>query len=373
MKKVTFINDSYRRYFKKHKKEIMSAIEKCFAGGDFVLRDELLRFERNLAEYLGVKYVVGVASGTDALRISMEALGIKSGDEVITVSHTFIAPIEEIVHLGATPILIDVGEDALMDTREIEAAITPRTKAILPVHLSGKVCDMGAIIEIAHRHNLFIVEDACQALGAKFRSTMAGTFGEFGCFSFISPKLLGGAGDGGGIVTNDDKLYQKVMLLRNHWNITQNALLGLNIPQPELMGWGWNSRLDNIQAAVLNVKLKYYPELLERRKEIADQYKGGLRGLSIKLPTEQPEQVWQEFIVQVPKIWELKKFLDSNGVETLVRDTTPNHKLKGLNLEHFSLPVTERMAKECLRLPITPEMKDSEVSYVIKKIREYYE
>jgi dTDP-4-amino-4,6-dideoxygalactose transaminase len=294
------------------------------------------------------------------------------GDEVITVSHTFIAPIEEIIHVGARPILVDVKEDALMDVDQIEAAITPRTRAILPVHLSGKVCDMKRIKKIAENHGLFIIEDACQALGASRDGVMAGTFGEAGCFSFISPKLMGGAGDGGGITTNSRTLYERILLLRNHWNITQNALIGLNILQPEEMNWGWNSRLDNIQAAILNVKLKYYPEILARRKEISGMYEEGLKDLPIKLPTHQPDQVAQEYLVQVDDIWGFKKFLAELGIETLVRDTTPNHKLKGLHLDHFELPITERLAKSSLRLPIAPELTNEEVQYVIDMVKEYY-
>ncbi|UMX47638.1 MAG: DegT/DnrJ/EryC1/StrS family aminotransferase [Candidatus Nealsonbacteria bacterium DGGOD1a] len=370
--KVDFINSSYRRYYKDHKAQIMKALDKCFSKGDFILREDCDKFEKNLADFCGAKYAVGVNSGTDALKISYRALGCKPGDEVITVGHTFIASIEEIVHLGAKPILIDVGEDGLMNVDQIEAAITDKTVGIVPVHLSGKVCDMPRIMKIAKEHNLWVVEDACQALGAYLGEKKAGTFGDTGCFSFISPKTLGGAGDAGGIITNDRSVYEKLLLLRNHWNITQNALLGHQPRAPKTMDWGYNSRLDNIQAAILNIKIKYYPRMLKRRRQIAMRYNQGLKDLPVVLPVQQPKQIYQEYIIKTDDIWKFKKYMETKGVELLVRDTTPNHKMPGLGLEHFNLPVTEKIAKELVRLPIYPELTDSEVDYVIKCVRGFY-
>ena len=373
--KVDFINSSYRRFYQSHKKEIDEAITGCYERGDFILREEVDKFEKKLANYLGVKYAVGVNSGTDAIRLAMEALGITQLDEVITVSNTFIASIEEIVHLGATPVLLDVREDGLMDVEKLEKAITPLTKAIQPVHLYGKVCDMDKIMEIAKKYNLFVVEDSCQALGANYGGKKAGTFGNAGCFSFIAPKLLGAGGDGGAIVTDDKDLYAKLVLLRNHWNISQNALLGLDIKRPEIMGWGWNSRFDNIHAAVVNVKFKYIEEILNRRKEIGEMYNEGLEGLPLKLPLQQTGQVYQEYVIQLLDEEERVKFADfmaKKEVELLIRDIVPNHKLKGLGLEHFNLPVTERMAKTSVRLPIAPELHNEEIEYIVNSIKEFY-
>jgi len=371
--KVDFINSSYRRYYKSHKKEILKAIDRCFSLGNFVLREDVDKFEKNLCDFTGTKYAVGVNSGTDALKLSYKALGCGPGDEVITVGHTFLASIQEIVHLGAKPILIDVREDGLMDVFQIENTITKKTVGIVPVHLSGKICDMDAIMKIAKKYNLWVVEDACQALGAYWGKKQAGTIGDTGCFSFIAPKTLGGAGDGGGIVTNNQKIYQKLLLLRNHWNITQNALLGRQPKAPKIMGWGYNSRLDNIQAAILNIKIKYYPAMLKRRREIAMKYNRGLIGIKeIKLPIQQDKQIYQEYIIRVPDLWKFKKYMESKKVELLIRDTTPNHKLRGLGLEHFNLPITEKLAKETVRLPIYPELTDKEVDYVIKTIQDFY-
>ncbi len=370
--KVDFINSSYRRYYKAHRSEVLKAIDECFTLGNFVLRKDVLEFEGKLAKFVGTKYAIGVNSGTDALKLSYKVLGCGPGDEVITVGHTFISSIEEIVHLGAKPILIDVKEDGLMDVSQIEKAITKRTVGIVPVHLSGKVCDMDEIMRIARKHKLWVVEDACQALGAYWGRKKAGSIGDTGCFSFISPKTLGGAGDAGGITTNSRKLYERLRLMRNHWNITQGALHGFQPKAPEIMEWGYNSRLDNIQAAILNVKIKYYPAMLRRRRQIGMMYNRGLKGLLCLLPLQQPKQIYQEYIIKVKGMWDFKKYMEKRGVELLIRDTIPNHKLKGLGLSYFKLPVTERIAVESVRLPTYPELTDKEVNYVISCIRDYY-
>ena len=370
--RVDFINSSYRRYWASHGKEVLKAIDSCGKRGDYVMRKDLLEFEGKLAKFCKTKYAVGVNSGTDALFLSLKALGIKEGDEVITPSHTFIASIQVIVQCGATPVLIDIGEDGLMDVKQIEKVITKSTKCIMPVHLSGKVCDMKRIMSIARKHKLSVVEDACQALGAGYGDKMAGGIGDTGCFSFISPKTMGGMGDNGGIVTNKKTLYHKLILLRNHWNITQGALHGHQPVQPRVMDWGWNSRMDNIQAAILNVKFKYYPAMLKRRRDIGMMYNEGLKDLPCILPVQQPKQIYQEYIIRVWNRLGFMKHMQDNGVELLVRDTTPNHKIKGLGLEHFNLPLTEEMAQDVVRLPTYSELTDKEVEYVIKTIQDFY-
>ena len=374
--KIDFINSSYRRYYKKNRTKILKVIDECYAKGEFVLRSKLAKFEANLAKFVKAKYCLGVGSGTDALRIAYKACGIKPGDEVITVSHVFIAPIQEIVHHGATPILIDVNEDGLMNADLIEQHITDKTVGIVPVHLSGKVCDMDKIMKIARKHNLWVVEDACQALGAKLNGKMAGTFGDVGCFSHIAPKTLGVGGDGGTVVTNVRHLYEKMNLLRNHWNITQGVLHGHQPKQPKVMSWGYNSRLDNIHAAVLDIKLKLYPKMLERRREIGQIYNTAFNSLGVlgllELPIQQKEQIYQEYIVKLKDMYAFKKFMDKKGIELLIRDTTPNHKLKGLNLEHFNLPVTESLATSSVRLPTYPELTNGEVQKIVEAVWEFF-
>lgn len=397
--KINFIRNSYIRFAAQHKKELIDAFWNCVKNGNLILREEVSKFEDKLAKYTGTKYGIGVNSGTDALLLSCLALGIKGnwdylirqvdegkmtiqeankkfeGDEVITVAHTFIASIQCIVHAGARPILVDVGPNELINADLIEKAITPRTKAILPVHFHGKVCDMDKIMALAKKYKLCVIEDACQALGSSFKGKKAGSFGNVGCFSFNTPKLLGGFGDGGGIVTNDRKLAEKLYLLRNHWNMAQTSVRMADFPTPPIVNWAWKSRLDNIQAALLNVKFKYYNQFLARRKEIADMYVKGMKGLPIKLPTYGKGDVIQEFIVRIGSDAErkrFKQFMDKKGVELLIRETTPNHKVKNLYLDHFNLPVTENISKDAVRIPAYPELTNKEVDYIIACVKEFY-
>lgn len=372
--KVNFINASYIRFFKEHEKEIMGVIRRCLSNGDLILREDVRKFERNLARYVGTKYCVGVASGTDALFLSLKALDIGPGHEVITVGNCFIAPIQAIVHTGATPVLVDVGRDGLMNPEQLGRVITSKTRAIIPVHLGGKVCNMFNIMRIAYESEILVIEDTAQALGATWDGRKAGSFGATGCFSFNTPKTLGAYGDAGAITTNSKWIFKKLLLLRNHWNITQGSVSKIEYPQPKTMGWGWKSRLDNVWAACLNVKLKYYPQILSRRAEIARMYNEGLAGLPITLPIQYEGQIYQEYIIRYPKIQKLAQFMQKHGVEVLIRDTIPNHKLKGLKeINKFKLPITEEMAKDSARLPIYPELYDREVKYVIKVINDYFD
>lgn len=397
--KINFIKNSYIRFAEQHKEELINAFWDCVSKGNLILREEVSQFEDNLAKFTDTKYAVGTGSGTDALFLSCIALGIKGnwdyllrqvdegkmtfqeaeqkfeGDEVITVSHTFIASIQCIVHAGARPILIDVGPNELMDVAQIEVAITPRTKAILPVHFHGKVCDMDKIMELAKKYNLYVIEDGCQALGSSYKGKMAGSFGNVGCFSFNTPKLLGGFGDGGGIVTNDRALAEKLYLLRNHWNMAQTSVRMVDFPTPEIVRWAYKSRLDNIQAALLNVKFKYYNQFLARRQEIANMYLEGMKDLPIKLPVYNEGDVIQEFIIRIGNSDErqkFKEFMDTKSIELLIRETTPNHKVKYLYLDNFNLPVTENISLDAVRLPAYPELKNEEIKYIVSSIREFY-
>jgi len=381
--KVDFINSSYRRWFAAHREEVTNAIVGCYERGDFILRDEVNKFEKTLADYIGVKYAVSVNSGSDAIRLGLQALGFTDGDACIVPSNTFIASLEEPIHLGGGLELVDVTEDGLCNVDQIERALELArylvgqgqkvpTIYIQPVHLYGKVCDMKRIMQLAAKHGIPVLEDACQALGASRDGKKAGAWGDAAAFSFIAPKLLGAGGDGGAVVTNRADVYEKLLLLRNHWNINQNALIGHQPKRPERMGWGWNSRMDNTMAAVLNVKFRYIDQIIANRKRVAETYLAQLQGLPLKLPTTQEGQVWQEFVLEVEERDELADFLLRRGVETLVRDTTPNHKLPGLCLEHFDLPVTERLARTAIRLPVHPDLYESEIQYVVNKIKEFY-
>jgi len=362
--KVPFVN--YPRQYHHLEKEIDETIKRVLSTGQLILRQDVEDFERSLANYLGVKYAVGVNSCTDALIFSLRAAGLKAGDEVITVSHTFFATIEAIVHCGATPILVDVGQDFLMDMNELEKTITPKTKAVLPVHLNGRVGDMEKLTAISQKHNLIIIEDAAQALGATFKGRKAGSFGLGGCFSFYPAKILGAFGDAGAVVTNDENFAAKIRLLRNHGMKTKT----------EFVTYGFTSRLDNFQAAILNVKMNHLNDWIKRRRQIAGIYNQGLSGIrDLKLPPQSDADhfdVFQNYVLRAQKRDELFQFLKGKGVETLIKDPIPNHLQPLLKLSHFHLPVSEQLAKEVISLPMYPELTDGEIEYVINCVHQFY-
>ena len=367
MTKVSFVN--YQVSFRNLKREINKAVQGVLSRGDLILRKDVEDFEKKLANFIGVKHAIGLNSGTDALFLSLKAAGIGQGDEVITVSHTFVASIATIAQAGATPILVDVKEDFTMDENKIEAAISSKTKAIIPVHLNGRMCNMDKIMEIAEKHNLIVIEDAAQSLGAIFNGKRAGSIGLTGCFSFYPAKILGCAGDSGALTTNDEKIAEEIRLLRDHGQKTKR----------EIICFGWNSRLDNLQAAILNVKFRYLTKWLKNRRIIAQVYNKNLAGIKeIKLP-EPPDSdkryfdVYQNYVLRAEKRDELFEFLKKKRVETLIKDPIPNHWQKGLGLEHFKLPVSERLAEEVISLPMYPELTRDQQKYVIKCVKEFYE
>jgi dTDP-4-amino-4,6-dideoxygalactose transaminase len=358
----------YKIQYENLKKEIDDAVQSVLSRGDLILREDSDEFEKKLAEFTGAKYAIGLNSGTDALFLSLLAAGIREGDEVITVSHTFVASIAAIVQVGATPVLIDVSDDFVMDADKLEEAINEKTKAIIPVYLNGRMCDMDRVMEIADKHNLIVIEDSAQALGASFNGRKAGSIGLTGCFSFYPAKILGCFGDGGGLTTNDEKIIERIRLLRDHGQKTKT----------EILCYGWNSRLDNLQAAVLNVKLKYLPQWIERRREIAQMYQDGLSDVSgIKLPPAPNSDskhfdVFQNYVLRAEKRDELFNFLKDNNIETLIKDPVATHQQEGLDLSHFKLPVSERLAKEVISLPMYPELTDEQIQYIISTVRKFY-
>ncbi|MAH46472.1 hypothetical protein CMI37_11610 [Candidatus Pacearchaeota archaeon] len=362
--KVPFVD--FKKSYAKLRSEMLPAIDRVLGEGNLILREDVEEFEENLAKYVGTRYAVGVNSGTDALYLALRAAGVREGDEVITVSHTFIATIEAIVRVGAKPVLVDIGEDYLMDVAQVASLITDRTRAIIPVHLSGDVCDMAALFLVAAQaeHTIHIIEDSAQALGAKSKESKAGSMGLAGCFSFYPAKLLGGYGDGGAITTNSLKMYEEIKKLRNHYYIGKGT-------KDDMVKFGVNSRLDNIHAAALNIKLKHIDDYIERRKEIARMYDEGLKSIAhLVLPIERG--VYQDYVVRAEDRDELRDFLTKEGVETLGGDIVPNHLYKGLNLD-FELPNTEKYTAEFLRLPCNPELENEEVNYVIDRIKLFYE
>lgn len=362
---VPFVN--IPKQYQNLKEEILKTFDDVLTRGDLILRKDVEDFEKSIAAFVGTKHAIGLNSGTDTMFLPLKALEIGNGDEVITVSHTFIASISVIVQAGATPILVDVKDDFLMDVDKLEAAITSRTKGIIPVHLNGRVCNMDKIMEIAKKYNLFVIEDTAQALGAKYNGKMAGSFGIVGSFSLYPFKVLGCFGDGGILTTNDDDLAEKIRLLRDHGQKTKT----------EIVCFGWNSRLDNIQAAILNLKFKYLPEYIRRRREIALLYKKGLTGLKgITLPPapnsdEKHFDTFQNYVLKAERRNELASFLKEKGVEILIKDPVANHKQPGLNLSHFNLPYSEQLANEVISLPMYPELENEQIEYVISCVKEF--
>lgn len=353
----------------KIKDEIDATIQDILARGQLILREEGDEFEKTLAKLSGTEFALGLNSGTDALHLALKTAIHGPGQEVITVSHTFIATIETIVRVGATPILVDVGEDGLMDMEQVAAKITPKTAAVIPVHLEGNVCDMEALLALQKKWNdqFVIIEDAAQALGGKVNGKPVGSFGIAGCFSFYPAKILGAYGDAGALTTNDSHIYETVKKLRHHAYIGKN--MGV---ENDTVTYGTNSRLDNIQAAVLNVKIKYLPEILKRRKEIAERYISALNGIEeIRLPVNKPGRVWQDFTIRVQDRDTFVGYLTAAGIEVLGHALIPNHTYKGLNL-NFSLPKTEQIYKEQVRIPCNENLTDEEVNYVIQTIKEFY-
>ncbi len=352
--------------------EVMSAIEQVIDSHGFILGPNVQAFEQSIANYCGAKLAIGVSSGSDALLVSLMALGIGPGDEVITTPYSFFATAGCISRLRATPVFVDIDPVTYnIDPERIEPVITPRTKAILPVHLYGQCADMDPILEIADAHNLAVVEDAAQAIGSQYRDgRSAGSIGDCGCFSFFPSKNLGGVGDGGMVVTNNDELAEKLRVLRVHGSK----------PKYYHHVIGGNFRLDAIQAAVLNVKLNYLNEWTRQRQMRANRYAELLAGIGLKDIC--PEAVYRksgvdryhiynQFVIRVPGRDELQKHLRSAGIATAVYYPVPFHLQKcfaSLGYQEGDFPQAEFAAQQTLALPISPELTDEQMDHVVASI-----
>jgi len=345
----------------------METIHQVLAGGDLVMRKEMLAFEEHLAAFVGVRHAVGVSNCTDGLRLSLESAGIGPGDEVITVAHTFVATMAAIHQVGARVVLVDVGADYNMDVNRLDEAVTPRTRAILPVHLNGRLCQMDRLMEIADRHSLLVIEDSAQALGAAYQGTRGGAWGLAGAFSFYPAKMLGAYGDAGAVVTNDSALAERLRGLRDHGRVSKT----------ELSGWGYNCRLDNLQAAVLDIKMKRLPEWIGRRRQLAAIYDEALTGLKqIKLPPPPRDDgayfdIFQNYVIEADRRDQLFEYLTKNKIETLTPWAVPMHH-QPIGLSGFKLPHTEQLAQAALSLPLTTELEEDQVLFVAETVREFY-
>lgn len=363
--KVRFVDPGNN--YEKIKREIDAAYFDVMSKGDLIDRDHLKSFEKNLARFVGTKYAVGLNSGYDSLHMSLRAAGIGPEDEVIVPAHTFVATCSAVVNVGATPVLVDVARDFNIDVDKVEEVITEKTRAIIPVHLNGRMANMVRIMDIAERYNLVVVEDACQSLGASLNGKRAGSWGLTGCWSFYPFKILGGYGDGGAITTDDPDVAQFARRMRFNGEDRQTG---------EYHGHGFTCLLDNLQAAFLDVKLRHLPAWIKRRKQIAERYREGLCDLpDLLLPhydTPGYDDVYQNYVVRAKAGNDFSEYLKANGVEVLVQFRKPYYKHEGLKLVDRGFPETEALSREVCSLPMNVEINDEQVDYVIKMVRSFY-
>lgn len=351
------------RGFYQYQQEFEDKAIEVLRSGYYILGEEVRHFEEEFADFLGAKHCVGLASGLDALWIAFRILGIGSGDEVIVQGNTYIASVMGITINGATPVFVEPDKYYHINPDEIEKKITPKTRAILIVHLYGQASDMGKIMEIANKHDLRVVEDCAQSHGARFNGRATGTFGDIGCFSFYPSKNLGAFGDGGAIVTDDEEIAREVRIFRNYGSEKRyyNKVVGAN------------SRLDEMQAGLLRIRLSHLRELEEEKRRICNRYLAQIRNENVLLPKlrENATHIWHQFVIRTSKRDELIRYLDEKGIGTIIHYPIPPHLAEAyqyLGMKEGSLPVTELLAREVLSLPLYNGMTDEEQEYVIRTI-----
>lgn len=359
----------YPHLFGQYRDETLATMVDVMDRGAFILQQDLTDFENGIQRFMKVDRAIGVANGTDALIIALRAAGIEPGDEIIVPSHTYVASAASIHFAGAIPVLVDCLDDHMIDPDAVEAALTSKTTAIMPVQLNGRTANMDALQRIAAKHGLQIIEDAAQGLGSKFKGRNAGTFGVASAVSLYPAKVLGCFGDGGLITTNDKTIAEKCLLLRDH---------GRN-PDGVVITWGLNSRLDNLQAAVLNVRLRHFPEDIDRRRQVARLYQDGLAGVEeILLPPgpdddEDHFDVYQNYEVEATDRDELRAHLKTDGIGTIIQWAgTPVHRFGLPNVRVTDVPRTNLLFTRCFLLPMNTSVTEEEVEYICSSIRAFY-
>ena len=362
----------YRRPFVAEEEELVAIFRDVGRRGAFILQEDLALFQRNLAEFLGAAHALGVANATDGLLIALRAAGVGAGDEVIFCSHTMVATAAAIHFAGGVPVPVECGADHLIDPGAAEAAITPRTRAILPTQLNGRTADMDALASIARRRGLAIVEDAAQALGSRYKGRAAGTFGVAAAISFFPAKVLGCLGDGGAAIAANGTIFEKMCQLHDHGRSANG----------EIVSWGLNSRLDNLQAAILDWRLTKYPAAIERRRALARLYRQALGDLAeVTLPPGPDDDrdhfdVYQNYEIEADRRNQLREFLKARGVGTMVQwGGKLVHQLKPMGERlglRASLPYSERMIARSLLLPMNAALSDDEAAYVAQCVRGFY-
>ena len=352
--------------YRAHKSELDLAVARVLESGFYIGGPEVDEFENSFKKICDTRFVTSVANGTDALIIAMKALGLGPGDEVITAPNSWISSASTIALIGATPVFADVAPDQNIDPEKVEAAITPRTKAIMPVHLTGKPARMDEINAMARQHKLYVIEDAAQAVGARYKGQLCGSLGDVACFSLHPLKNLNSCGDAGAIVTNDPELHQRLSLLGRHGMPDRNTV----------DCWGYNSRLDALQAAIVNVRMKYLESVLERRRQNAALYRELLQGV-VATPKEHLGDTdgYHLFVIQVDRRDELKDFLEQSGVGSAIHYPIPIHlqpAAKELGYAQGDLPTVEAQAARILSLPISEIISSNEVTFVAEKIKQFF-
>ena len=351
------------------KEEIDKAIQRVLDSSVYIMGPNVKKLEEDIAEFTGVKHGIGVANGTDALLLALEAVGVTAGDEVITTPFTFFASAETTSVLGATPVFADILPDTLcINPEEIEKYITEKTKAIIPVHIFGQMCDMDRIMEIARKHNLYVIEDCAQAIGAEYKGRRAGSIGDIGTYSFFPTKNLGGYGDGGMVVTNNDEFAERIRLLRSHGSKVKYTYVAI----------GHNSRLDEIQASILNVKFKYISQWNDARNIKAKIYNDLLKETNVVTPTEREgnKHIYHMYVIQSYKRDEIIGYLKEYGISTGIYYPSPVHLqqvYEDLGYKEGDLPIAEDACKKTFALPLYPEIELEKQEYVVRKIKEFFQ
>ena len=365
---------SYIEEYKGLRKKILGSIDRTLKSGQIFFGKELQKFEKRFIKKNNFKYGLAVGSGTDALYISLLGLGIRSGDEVITVSNTAIPTVSSIISTGANVKFVDIDRYYLLDVNKIKKCISKKTKAIIPVHLYGQSCDMEKICKIAKKYKLKIIEDCAQAQGAKFKNKFVGSFGDVGCFSFYPTKILGAYGDGGFVSTNSIKLYKKMKRIR-FYGIEQNNKKNKFNNKYYANEHGTNSRISEIQSSILNLKLSHVNSWIKQRRKLAKIYTNELKDTSLKLPVENIDckHVFHLYVVYHPKRDKIIKKLEEKNIHVNINYPFPIHKMKAyrnkaLNKSNY-LPITEKMANGIFSLPLYPKLKVSEVLKISKILR----
>lgn len=367
---IPFFN--YPKLYSSYKDDFQKIFDDVCSRGSFILQKDLSLFEKALSKYSKIKYSLGVADGTNALLLGLNTQNIKKGDQIIIASHTYIATAAAIKMSGATPVFADIQEDFMISPTSIEEQINKKTKGIMITQLNGRCCNMDKILKIISKYNLKLYEDSAQGIGSKYDGASAGSFGEFGTFSFYPAKTLGSFGDGGAFLTNNKKIYNQVYQFRDHGRDNSG----------NVVSWGTNSRLDNLQAAFLKFKLKKLNKDIDYRRKIASIYCNELKHLDgVNLPPH-PEKsgkyfdTFQNFEVEFQKRDKLRDFLNKNGVRTIIQwNGSPVHHFKKLGFGKYKfkhLKRTDLFFKRCLLLPMNPFLKEDEIYYICKKIREFY-